>query len=95
MNAVYEFFEDIEWELSKEEKISNDDKITAKATYDTQELNSIGLKLSGDTISLTVSGLSDGLDVDPFEYLDISYEGAQPLLKLNLKTTALMKSIAK
>lgn len=74
----YALADSIETELDKSENLSNGDKVTVTITYDESAAKDAGVKLKVSEQSFTVDGLGKLQDVDPFEKLEVSYEGVAP-----------------
>lgn len=74
------FFDSVQYTIVSEKKsdFSNGDIINIETSYDQELANKLNINMTDTTFSYTVSGLSDGQIVNPFDGLVISYEGIAP-----------------
>lgn len=65
--------------LDKTEKLTNGDKVTVKFKYDADALlEDLNIKTTTDGMSFSVKGLEEVPTFDPFEGLEITYNGIAP-----------------
>lgn len=68
----------------KVDTLSNNDEITVTLNYDKSALkNAFKINFTGTEKVFVVAGLLDYVDMDPFEDLNILFEGTAPLAKIN------------
>lgn len=70
-----ELMDDVEYKFSKQEDLSNGDEITVTVEYDEDKFNEKGITIENTEFKTIVEGLSDGIKIDVFEGLKISYIG--------------------
>ncbi len=74
---IAEYLESVS--LDKTEKLSNGDKVTVKFKHDADELlEDLNIKTTTDGITFDVKGLEAVPTFDPFEGLEITYNGTAP-----------------
>lgn len=85
--AFSDLFETMECSLNKEELISNGDKLEATVSFSKEAekaLEDFGYKIKIDNIELIVADLEKGDAIDPFEYIDVKFEGASGYVKASI-----------
>ncbi len=85
--STYELLYSIDVELDREENLSNGDIVTATITYDKDVADEYGLILTGEQVEFEVKGLEKLVELDPFENLEVSFEGTSPFVKISLEYT--------
>lgn len=71
--------------LDKNSDLSNGDKVTLCLPYDNADLKQYRLRFKGDGKKVKVKGLDKIRKVDPFEYVEASFEGTSPNAEFHLK----------
>lgn len=66
---------DVKYTFSKETELSNGDEITVKIEYDNDKIKKDELTVENKEFTVTVSGLAEGTQIDPFDGLQIIYSG--------------------
>lgn len=79
----YSLLDSIETSLDKEEELSNGDEVTVTITYDKEKAKKNGVKFKAKDMKVTVEGLEDVQEVDPFETLEVTYDGVAPNVRVN------------
>lgn len=80
--------QELELELDETEDLSNGDTVTLELDVDEDFFKELGLKVKLKKTVYPVEGLKEATKVDPFDYLEISYEGYAPQAQLILRNTA-------
>lgn len=70
-----------------ESDFSNGDIITVTAIYDERTAEDELIIVKSDTKEYTVSGLTEPVEIDPFEKLEITYTGASPYINAVINST--------
>lgn len=73
-----EVYDSIEIELDKAEGLSNGDEVTATISYDQEAAKKVGIKLKGDSVKITVEGLEEVEAYNPFDDLQVTFNGVSP-----------------
>ena len=60
------------------DELSNGDELVAKISYDNKDAKKLKIRFTGDSVTETVEGLEAIREVDPFEDLEVSFEGTAP-----------------
>ena len=68
--------------VSKKKDLSNGDKVKIKAEFKATLPKEMKFKLKNGTKTFTVKDLLPAKEIDPFEYLDIQYQGVTSHLKI-------------
>lgn len=71
-------------ELSKDKNLSNGDKIIATITYDSDKFKEAKISILGNEKSYVVEGLPEIRPINPFDYLDIRFDGISPTGKVEM-----------
>lgn len=64
--------------LDKENNLSNGDEVTVKIEYDNESVEDFKIRFSGDDVTFVVEGLEELQAIDPYEGLEVSFEGISP-----------------
>lgn len=64
------------------EKLSNNDTFTVKFEWDAKAAKELGLKYIGKDKKITVEGLAEVTEIDPFKDISIEYSGTAPAGKV-------------
>lgn len=75
---IYNLMDSIEFKIEPNENLSNGDEITVTIEYDQKLAKKVGVRLITKEQKFTVEGLADVVEVDPFEDLEVSFEGTAP-----------------
>lgn len=73
--------------LSKESNLSNGDKIVVTVEYDKDILEENDIEIQNKEFMISVEGLVDCIELDPFEKLEITYMGVSPYVKASIDST--------
>ena len=98
LNSVDQIEESIKLDLDKNSGLSNGDTVTVNISADTKKAKENGIKLTGmDNLTVTVSGLKDITEIDPFdeevfnvesgEGIYIEYTGVSPRANIQIRNT--------
>ncbi len=68
----------IQLDLDKKDNLKNGDTVTVTYSFDPEKAKEVKAEFIGDPLTVTVSGLSEVKEVDPFEGLTVSFEGTSP-----------------
>lgn len=71
-------YDAVEYSISPSENISNGDEVVLTIDVDNSALESYDFKLKGGEKKITVSGLEDVKDFDPFENVAVNFSGMSP-----------------
>ncbi|MCH5267311.1 MAG: zinc-ribbon domain-containing protein [Lachnospiraceae bacterium] len=83
MEMIYEIYEDAK--LDKESELKNGDTVTVTFKYDNEDAKDFGIKFKGEKKEFKVSDLEEVKKVNPFDYLEVTFEGISPSGNINLK----------
>lgn len=64
--------------LDKESNLSNGDEVTVKIEYDNESVEDFKIRFSGDDVTFVVEGLEELQAIDPYEGLEVSFDGISP-----------------
>lgn len=67
--------EEVRFDLSDDKKLKNGDKITVEVDYDEDELKENNIKLKNTKFEVEVKGLLEGETLDPFEGVNVIFDG--------------------
>lgn len=70
--------DEIKLKLDKKENVSNGDKLTIKISYDNEEAKEVGLKFTGEEVTLEAEDLEPIKKINPFDDIEITYYGIAP-----------------
>ena len=76
-----------DWELDKEDNLSNGDKVVLTISIDEASCEELGVKFKTSPIDVEVIGLKDGKQVDAFEGINVQFSGISPSAKATLNKT--------
>ncbi len=89
LELLEEALDSIEYEINKEEEISNGDKLEVTFTWseESEKLlkDEFKVKLEAGKVELKVEGLEEATVFDPFEYVDIECEGVSGFATAKIK----------
>lgn len=74
--------EAVQYSLDKKDHLSNGDEVTVTIT--TKEVKDLNMNFKGGEVKFTVEGLKEAETFDPFENLNVTYEGYSPNGTLNM-----------
>lgn len=83
LKMIYEIYESPE--IDKSLELKNGDTVTVSIKFDNEDAAEFGMKFKGAKKEFQVSGLGDVRAVNPFDYLEVSYEGISPSGRILLK----------
>ena len=75
---LYGALSSVELKLDKTDQLKNGDTVTITYTFDAEKAKEAGAEFIGEPMTKTVSGLEEVKEVDPFEGLEVSFEGTSP-----------------
>ena len=75
---IYNAVSSIKLHLDKEENLKNGDSVTVTYTVDVEKAKAAKAEFIAEPMTVTVSGLDEIKEVDPFEDLQLSFEGTAP-----------------
>ncbi len=78
----------LNYQLSQTSDLSNGDKVTLKITCSKELEKSLGINLVSKDKEYTVSDLDAATQIDPFDYLNVTFSGTSPNASVSLKNTA-------
>lgn len=78
-------YDAVEYSISPSENISNGDEVVLTIDVDNSALESYDFKLKGGEKKITVSGLEDVKDFDPFENVAVNFSGMSPNCSASVK----------
>ncbi|MEE3467624.1 MAG: zinc ribbon domain-containing protein [Eubacterium sp.] len=86
---IYYAISSIKLTLDKEDNLKNGDTVTVTYTFDQEKAKEVKAEFVADPLVVTVSGLEEVKEVDPFEGLEVSFEGTAPnaYVSYNYKST--------
>ena len=76
--TVYAAIKSVDLTPDKKENLKNGDTVTVTYTFDEEKAKAAKAEFIADPLTVTVSGLSEVKEIDPFESLEVSFEGASP-----------------
>ncbi|MBQ6537376.1 MAG: hypothetical protein IJL75_00555 [Eubacterium sp.] len=86
--------ESVEVIFDKNTDLKNGDVIIVDYRFDENKADEAGVKLVGGKESLTVTGLSQGVELDPFAEVTLEYEGLSPNLTLTVRNAATVEPLS-
>ena len=75
---MYYLMNNISLYTSTKEGLENGDDVIVEISYDNDIAHEYGIKFTGDTYTLEVSGLGELAEYNPFEHLEVYFEGIAP-----------------
>lgn len=75
----------MKYSVSKKDNLSNGDEIVLSVTYSEEEFEECNFEVKNNNLKITVSGLDIPEEIDPFEDLDVSFEGSSPFIECKIK----------
>ncbi len=86
----------IDCEIQSGENLHNGDQITVQVTWDEKQAKDLGLSLQDGKKTITVEGLRDVVEIDPFDEskfgdgktVDVTIEGISPFLQVTVNNNA-------
>ena len=80
-DAKYSLLDSFELTASETENLSNGQEITIKLKYNSKLAARSKIKIASDEWTYTVEGLEEVKEVDPFEYVDVTFNGTAPTVE--------------
>lgn len=80
-DKINELVSSISFEPSEDENLSNGQEITIKLKYNSKLAARSKIKIASDEWTYTVEGLEEVKEVDPFEYVDVTFNGTAPTVE--------------
>ncbi len=77
----------ISTEITPNEDLSNGDKVTLHISYSEAVAKEYGVKLKAKDKKFKVEGLKDVEEFNPFDYIEISYEGVEPNIRASFNVS--------
>ncbi|MBE5911693.1 zinc ribbon domain-containing protein [Pseudobutyrivibrio sp.] len=77
-DKIYELVSSISFEPSEDENLSNGQEIKIKVKYKESLAKKCKVKFNAEDITYTVEGLNEVTEIDPFEYVNVFFEGYSP-----------------
>ncbi len=84
-SGQYDIMNSIDAKVTPDEKLSNGDKVTLSFTYSSAIAKKYGVKIKGKDVKVKVEGLKDVEEIDPFDYVTITYDGVEPYIYPNVE----------
>ncbi|MBO4395836.1 MAG: hypothetical protein J5819_05775, partial [Eubacterium sp.] len=75
---IYTAMNSIHVNLDKNSNLSNGDTITITYSFDEEKAKEVNAEFVGEPMTQTVSGLDEIQMVDPFEHINVTFEGTAP-----------------
>lgn len=83
--AQYSIMNSIEAKVTPDEDLSNGDKVTLTISFNKAVAKQYGIKLKGKSKTFKVSGLKEVEEIDPFDYITVSYTGVEPNIYVEIE----------
>ena len=91
LELVDELFE--ETKLDKQSNLKNGETVTVRFDFDNDDAAEFGIKFTGESKQMTVEGLNDLKQVNPFDYIDASFSGISPVGSIRLQKKESAESV--
>ncbi len=85
---LYSAIETIDVKVDKPEGLSNGDTLTVSYNFDPEKAKEVKAEFIGEPYTVTVSGLEEIQEIDPFEDLEIHFEGTSPNAYITVQNKA-------
>ena len=85
---LYTVIDSIKLELDKSEGLSNGDTVTVTYRFDPEKAKEFKAEFVGEPYTATVSGLEEIQEIDPFEDLEITFDGTSPNAFITIRNKA-------
>lgn len=84
----YKLEDSIEITVEPRDDLKNGDIVTVTVSYDEEVAEQCKVKIKAEPMEITVSGLSEVEEIDPFEDLEITYSGVAPNIDIYIETNS-------
>ena len=85
---LYSVIGGIDVKVDKSEGLSNGDTLTVTYNFDPEKAKEVKAEFIGEPYTVTVSGLEEIQEIDPFEDLEIHFEGTSPNAYITVQNKA-------
>lgn len=80
-------FSNFSYQLNKEDSLKNGDEIKVTYKFDNDAANELGIELKGEDLSKKVSGLDKVKEMNPFDDIEVKFEGTAPNATASVEIT--------
>lgn len=92
--SIYTAVSALDAKLDKTKGLSNGDTVTVTYTFDNEKAKDIKAEFKGEPMTFTVSELGEVKEIDPFENLEVTFEGTSPNIYLSYRNSSSEKALS-